>query len=86
MAEEVEHSPVVTDDHRWHQLVTLLGALLTAGILGGVATYASVRSLDTNVMLFRDEVRREFDWYQGQIQQLNVKIEQHLNAEHREED
>ena len=72
--------PTAQADARWHQLLGFLSALLIAGVVGGVATFGAVRSLDTNVSLFREEVRREFDWYQSQIQRLQIQIDAHINA------
>lgn len=72
------------EDSRWHQLMGALFALLVAGVVGGVATYASVQSLDMNVHLFREEVRREFDWYQAQIQRVQLQLENHITEHQRE--
>lgn len=68
------------EEQRWKQLLTIMGSLVVAAILGGVATYASVKALDTNVSLFRMEVRREFDIYQAQIRRIESKIDQLENG------
>lgn len=57
----------------------IIGTLLVAGVIGSVGTYAAVRSLDTNVNLFRSEVRREFTRQEGDIDALENKLDRHIH-------
>jgi len=56
----------------------IIGTLLVAGVIGSVGTYAAVRSLDTNVTLFRAEVRREFNAQQQDISGVERKLDEHI--------
>jgi hypothetical protein len=56
----------------------IIGTLLVAGVIGSIGTYAAVRSLDTNLTLFRGEVRREFTRQEADISGLETKIDRHI--------
>ena len=56
----------------------IIGTLLVAGVIGSVGTYAAVRSLDTNVRLFRAEVTREFSRQEADITSLEDKLDDHI--------
>lgn len=57
----------------------IIGTLLVAGVIGSIGTYAAVRSLDTNVTLFRAEVQREFNRQQQEIGDVEEKLEEHIH-------
>lgn len=59
----------------------VIGTLLVAGVIGSVATYASVAALRTNVDLLRGQMMRDMDRQEVRIRSMENKFDAHINDE-----
>lgn len=67
-----------TDHHRvnwvpW--LLGIIGVLIASGVIASVSTYGMVSRIDENLGLFREQVQRDFQRHEKQIEDLDDKIE-----------
>ena len=56
----------------------IISLLLSAGVVGAVATYAQVGRLDENVTLLREQVAREMDRNEERLRDLEDKFQQYI--------
>lgn len=59
-------------------ILSLMGTLLVAGVIGSIGTYAAVKSLGTDLTNFRSEVTREFDHQRQDIKDVEDKLDVHI--------
>jgi len=65
-------------------IMGVIAMLLSAGVIGSIATYASVARLETNITLLRAQMERELDQEQERIERLEGKLDAHMNARPRQ--
>ena len=66
---------------RWTKwLLSIVAALIAAGVVSSVRTYSHLEALTVNVELFRAEVDRRFDSVTRDIDLLDAKLDRHNAA------
>lgn len=59
-------------------IMGIVAALLAAGVVGSIATFASVQRLDASVILMHDQLQRELDQEHDEIRLLGQKLDTHI--------